>query len=164
MLDSFDQRHEESRDAARICLRLPLPTIGLSYDDFKEVAVLGQIADKSDSTEVVLSKLKGFYEKIREHEKEEDPQANQGMSAEQKVGLVVFKNVGALELNTWELDAHSRSFPPINVLKAADDANYLIDVTALEGGKWSAIRPELANIFREVGKRDMAAFVDPYSS
>ena len=71
LLASFPNRREESRDAARMCLRLPLPSIGLSFDDFKDVAVLGQIADKSDSIDVALEKLSKFYTKMREVEEEQ---------------------------------------------------------------------------------------------
>ncbi|CAB9519715.1 expressed unknown protein [Seminavis robusta] len=129
LLDSFHQREEEARDASRMCLRLPLPTIGLTREDFKEVAVLGLIADKGDSEEEAMVKLQVMYEKIREHEKEDDPQANQGMTPEQM---------------------------------AADEANYLLDTTALTGGPWRDTRAKLAEIFRSVGKEDMAAFVNPY--
>jgi len=80
MLKSFPSREEESRDAARMCLRLPLPTIGLTNDDFKEVAVLGLLAEESDSMAIVMRKLKDMYDKIREAEKDEDPQ---GKTADQ---------------------------------------------------------------------------------
>lgn len=76
LLSSLPNRVEETRDAARMCLRMPLPTMGLTMDDFKEVAVLGLMADQDDSTEVAVEKLKAMYEKMREVEREEDP--NQG--------------------------------------------------------------------------------------
>lgn len=129
LLNSFPNRDEESRDAARMCLRLPLPTLGLTVADFKEVAVLGQIAYENDSDSDAMSKLRDFYEKLREHEKEDDLQANQGMTQEQL---------------------------------AADNANHLLDTCALTGGMWSSTRKELAGIFREVGKDDVAEFVNPY--
>jgi len=131
LLNSFPNRQEEARDAARMCLRLPLPTIGLTREDFKEVAVLGLLANKGDSTTDAIAKLKDMYEKIREHEKEDDPQANQGMTPEQM---------------------------------AANEANYLLDTTALAGGKWRDTRQQLAEIFRSVGKEDMAKFVNPYKN
>lgn len=81
LLDSFPNRQEEARDAARMCLRLPIPTMGLTTDDFKEVAVLGLLADKDDSTSDAIQKLQEMYEKIREHEKDDDPQ--NGMTPEQ---------------------------------------------------------------------------------
>ena len=131
LLNSFPNRVEEARDAARMCLRLPLPTIGMTAEDFKEVAILGLIAEESDSTEVAMTKLQDMYEKIREHEKEDDPQANQGMTPEQM---------------------------------AADEANYLLDTTALTGGSWRDTRAQLAEIFRKVNKEEMAEFVNPYKS
>jgi hypothetical protein len=131
LLNSFPKRTDEARDAARMCLRLPLPTIGLTVEDFKEVAVLGLLAEQSDSTEECMSKLQAMYEKLRQHEREDDPQASQGMTPQQI---------------------------------AADEANYLLDTTALTGGTWRETRAKVAEIFRSVGKEDMAAFVNPYKS
>lgn len=72
LLQSFGSREDEARDAARQCLRLPLPSIGFLDEDFKEIAVLGKIADESDSIEEALAKLQVFYEKIKEKEQDED--------------------------------------------------------------------------------------------
>lgn len=85
LLNSFPNREEESRDAARMCLRMPLPSIGLTVDDFREVAILGQIAEPSDSDEAVMAKLQAMYEKMREHETD-DPRisGNNDMTPEQK--------------------------------------------------------------------------------
>ena len=83
LLNSFPNRAEESRDAARVCLRLPLPSIGLSMEDFKEVAILGQIAEESDSDEAIMAKLQSMYEKIRDSEQEEDPRSQANKSPEQ---------------------------------------------------------------------------------
>lgn len=131
LLRSLPNRNDEARDAARMCLRVPLPSMGLTLEDFKEVAVLGQLADKDDSTADAVKKLQEMYVKIRVHEKEDDPQANQGMTPEQM---------------------------------AADEANHLLNTAALTGGSWRGTRSKLAEIFREVGKDDMAAFVNPYKS
>eukprot|EP00529_Nitzschia_sp_RCC80_P019056 CAMPEP_0113476692 /NCGR_PEP_ID=MMETSP0014_2-20120614/19804_1 /TAXON_ID=2857 /ORGANISM="Nitzschia sp." /LENGTH=500 /DNA_ID=CAMNT_0000369725 /DNA_START=30 /DNA_END=1532 /DNA_ORIENTATION=- /assembly_acc=CAM_ASM_000159 len=133
LLASFPNREEESRDAARMCLRMPLPSIGFSLDDFREVAVLGQIANEDDEDEVVLAKLQAMYEKMKEHESE-DPQS----------------------------PASSNDMTPEQI--ALDEANYLLDTTALTGGKWSEIRPKLAETYRSVGRDDMAAFVHPNNS
>lgn len=76
LLASFPNRQEESRDAARMCLRLPLSTTGMAYDDLKEVAVLGQIADESDSVDEALQHLSKFYDKMREVEQEKDQQSS----------------------------------------------------------------------------------------
>jgi hypothetical protein len=45
--------------------------------------------------------------------------------------------------------------------RAIDDANYLIDTAALTGANWSEIRPKLAEIYRSVGRDDIATFVNP---
>lgn len=45
---------------------------------------------------------------------------------------------------------------------AIEDANYLLDNIALsDNGKWSEVRPKLGEIYRSVGRNDMADFVDP---
>lgn len=75
LLSTLPNRREEARDAARMCLRLPLPTMGLTYDDFKEVALLADVANKSDSITDAMEKMKAFYEKIREVERE-DPETS----------------------------------------------------------------------------------------
>lgn len=83
LLTSFPNREEEARDVARMCLRMPLPTIGMSREDFREVAVLAQLADKDESIDEAMAKLRDMYEKIRQHVQEENPAARQGMTPEQ---------------------------------------------------------------------------------
>ena len=131
LLSSFSNRKEEVRDAARMCLRMPLPSIGLSVNDFRQVAILGQMADESDSDTEIMAKLQIMYEKIREHERDEDPRSQAAKSPEQA---------------------------------ALDEANYLLDRAALTGGKWSEVRPQLAAIYKSVGRDDMATFVNPLAS
>lgn len=82
LLSSFPKRVEESRDAARMCLRMPLPSIGMTHEDFRELAVLAKLADESDTAEGAMSKLRHMYEKIRQHG-EKDPAAHQGITPEQ---------------------------------------------------------------------------------
>ena len=60
LLSTFPNREEETRDAARMCLRLPLPSIGLDTEEFREVAILGQIADESDSDEEAIAKMPDY--------------------------------------------------------------------------------------------------------
>uniref|UniRef100_A0A7R9ZLM0 Uncharacterized protein n=1 Tax=Craspedostauros australis TaxID=1486917 RepID=A0A7R9ZLM0_9STRA len=127
LLRSFPNREEEARDAARMCLRLPLPSIGMEMDDFREVAVLGQLAEDADSDDDVRSKLQSMYQSYVDHEKD-DPHASQGKTPESM---------------------------------AIDEANYLIDTTALKGGEWKEIRSDLAKIYSSVGYNEMAKFVDP---
>ena len=131
LLNKFPNRSEEVRDAARMCLRLPLPSIGLNEQDFKDVAILGQIANAndSDSMDEIMAKLQAMYEKMRQHEQEEDPRTAPGETQK-----------------TQEQ-------------KAIDEANYLLDITSLTGGKWDDIRPKLAEIYKKAGRNDMASFV-----
>lgn len=82
LLMSFENRAEEARDAARMCLRLPLPSIGMTAEEFSETAVLAQLAKPTDSPEVAMAGIRDMYEKIKASE-EEDPAANQGKTKEQ---------------------------------------------------------------------------------
>lgn len=123
LLSSFPHRQEETRDAARMCLRLPLPTIGMSVADFEEVAMLGKMADESDAPEIALLKLRDMYKLM------------QGV----------------------EEDEASGKTPVQHVL---DQANNLINDTVLTGKEWSSIRPKLGELFRSIGRDEMAAFVD----
>uniref|UniRef100_A0A7R9W7P8 Selenoprotein O n=1 Tax=Pseudictyota dubia TaxID=2749911 RepID=A0A7R9W7P8_9STRA len=82
LLASLPQREEEAKDAARMCLRLPIPSMGLDLHDFAEVARLAGLADEDDSEEEAMAKMQVMYEKIRDHEKEDD-QAQAQMTPEQ---------------------------------------------------------------------------------
>jgi hypothetical protein len=130
LLHSFPHRHEEARDAARMCLRLPLSTIGLTMEDFRDVAVVGQMADRSDSDEEVMAKLQARYERIKQHEND-DPRAS---------------------ANEADISLEQR---------AMNEANYLLDTVVLTGSNWSDIRPKLAEIYKSVGRHDLATFVYP---
>ena len=127
LLQMFPNREEEVRDAARMCLRLPLPSIGLDTSDFKDVAILGQLASEEDSIDECMAKLQTMYEKMRQHEQDEDPRTSSSKTKEQS---------------------------------AIDEANYLLDTTALVGSNWSEIRPKLAEIYKSAGRNDMASFVN----
>jgi hypothetical protein len=83
LLSSFPNREEEARDVARMCLRMPVPSIGMTQEDFHELAVLAQLADENDSGDEKIAKLRDMYEKIRQHGQEENPAAQQGMTPEQ---------------------------------------------------------------------------------
>lgn len=72
LLSSFPNREEETRDAARMCLRMPLPTIGLSMSDFEEAAFLGKMVEESATVEQAMEKIKEMYLLLRKVE-EEDP-------------------------------------------------------------------------------------------
>ena len=83
LLSTFPNRDEESRDAARICLRLPISSNGMENDDLKTISILAGIADKNDTYEDAMSKMLGMYEKIRESEKEEEGSQASGRTPEQ---------------------------------------------------------------------------------
>mmetsp|Transcript_3335 Transcript_3335/g.6266 ORF Transcript_3335/g.6266 Transcript_3335/m.6266 type:complete len:422 (-) Transcript_3335:164-1429(-) len=71
LLRSLPQREEECRDAARMTLRMPLPSMGLTKRDFVEIAAMAELeADEGDDNQ--LSKMLDMYEKIREHERDEN--------------------------------------------------------------------------------------------
>jgi len=128
LLNSFPNRSEEVRDAARMCLRMPLSSIGLNSKAFRDVGVFGQMAKETDSDEEIFAKLQIMYEKMRDHENEDPRAGNSDMTPEQK---------------------------------ALDDANYLLDITSLTGANWSGVRPKLAEIYKSIGREDMASFVNP---
>jgi len=70
LLSSFPSREQEAKDAAMMCLRLPVPSMGLDEEEFAEVARLARLAEEGDSTEEAMVQMKVMYDKIREHEKE----------------------------------------------------------------------------------------------
>ncbi|KAL3822882.1 hypothetical protein ACHAXA_006246 [Cyclostephanos tholiformis] len=62
------RRDEECRDAARMTLRMPLPTLGLKRGDYVEVARMAGYASTDDDGDFAMAKMLEMYEKIREHE------------------------------------------------------------------------------------------------
>mmetsp|Transcript_1088 Transcript_1088/g.1589 ORF Transcript_1088/g.1589 Transcript_1088/m.1589 type:complete len:436 (-) Transcript_1088:1126-2433(-) len=127
LMSTLPNREEETRDAARMCLRMPLPSMGMTEEDFAEVSRLAGLADEKDSTEEAMAKLQAMYEKIRKHEQDQNEGESSGISPQQE---------------------------------AIEDANHILDTTALSGSNWSEVRPKLAEIYRSVGKEDMAKFVE----
>lgn len=125
-LSMSPNREDETKDAARVCLRLKLHSIGSEVEDFADVAVLVGVAEKDESIEEKMGKLAVAYEKIRKHELEQED------------------TTGKTPLQS-----------------AMEDAKYLMDKTALTGGKWGEIRGTLADIYAQVGKNEAANFVDP---
>eukprot|EP00584_Thalassiosira_punctigera_P015699 CAMPEP_0172554354 /NCGR_PEP_ID=MMETSP1067-20121228/54171_1 /TAXON_ID=265564 ORGANISM="Thalassiosira punctigera, Strain Tpunct2005C2" /NCGR_SAMPLE_ID=MMETSP1067 /ASSEMBLY_ACC=CAM_ASM_000444 /LENGTH=419 /DNA_ID=CAMNT_0013342705 /DNA_START=105 /DNA_END=1364 /DNA_ORIENTATION=+ len=71
LLGSLSRREEECRDAARMTLRMPLPSMGLTRKDFVGVARMAGFAGDDDG-EDPLAKMLEMYEKIREHERDEN--------------------------------------------------------------------------------------------
>ncbi|KAL7552896.1 hypothetical protein ACHAWF_016145 [Thalassiosira exigua] len=72
LLGSLPNREEERRDAARMTLRMPLPSAGLARKDFVAVAKMAGCAEPTDDADEALAKMLEFYERIREHEREEN--------------------------------------------------------------------------------------------
>jgi hypothetical protein len=72
LLSSFPHRAEEVRDAARMCLRMSLPTIGMDIVDFEEVAMLGNMSAEFDSPEIALQKLGDMYRLMQSVEKDDE--------------------------------------------------------------------------------------------
>ena len=82
LLNSYPGREDEARDAARMCLRMPLPSIGFEDKDFKEVAILSQNAKEEDSIEEAFAKLQILWEKLRTKE-DEDQKSKANQTPEQ---------------------------------------------------------------------------------
>jgi len=72
LLNTFPNREDESRDVARICLRLPLYTVALTQEEFCEVSRLARLASSTDTEEEQMFRLREMYENIRRHELEQD--------------------------------------------------------------------------------------------
>ena len=72
LLASLPNRKEECRDAARMTLRMPLPSLGMARKDFVDVAKMCDFAGADDDGDVSLAKMLDMYEKIREHERDEN--------------------------------------------------------------------------------------------
>ncbi|KAK1740544.1 cyclin delta-3 family protein [Skeletonema marinoi] len=49
LLSSLPNRDEECRDAARMCVRMPLPSMGLTVSDFATVSKMAHYADAADN-------------------------------------------------------------------------------------------------------------------
>ncbi|KAL9185473.1 hypothetical protein ACHAXT_003250 [Thalassiosira profunda] len=70
LLGSLPQREEECRDAARMTLRMPLPSAGLTRRDFVDVAKRAGFGGESDDES--LANMLEMYNKIRDHEQQEN--------------------------------------------------------------------------------------------
>jgi hypothetical protein len=136
ILQSLPNRHEEARDAARNCLRMPLWTIGLSSEEIREVAVLGQLSNEHESIESALHKLADMYDKIQLAETES---GNSGV-------------VG---------DAGTPSSPE---QVAVDECQDLLNRAILQQQLWNHVRSQLIDTFRAAGAVDMADFLEEVSS
>jgi len=84
LLSTFSNRQDETRDAARMCLRLPIPSISMELNYLLDIARKCQITSVSDDDDddTVLQKMKEYYEVIRKHE-EDDDDTKSNMTPEQ---------------------------------------------------------------------------------
>lgn len=82
LLNSFPNREDEARDAARVCLRMPLPSIGLYTEDVVRVSQMAGLCKEGDDIVTAMSNMSDMYEKIKKHE-EEDDQGKSSMTPEQ---------------------------------------------------------------------------------
>jgi hypothetical protein len=133
LYSKLGNRTDEARDAARVCLRLPLSTAVMTMDELKEMAVLAKVADESDSFEVAMEKMQN-YMKLQDIKQ----QAPSGAGGDQSG-----KTAEQVELE-------EANFMLDNTAMATD-------------GKpnWSSTRERLGEIYASAGKNAMAKFVDP---
>jgi hypothetical protein len=82
LLSSFPNREDEARDAARVCLRMPLPSIGMNTEDIVRVSQMAQLCTEGDDNVTAMKNMKDMYEKIKKHE-EEDEKGKANMTPEQ---------------------------------------------------------------------------------
>lgn len=81
LLSSFPNREDEARDAARVCLRMPIPSIGMNTEDVVRVSQMAGLCTEGDDVVTAMKNMEEMYEKIKKHE-EEDEQGN-NMTPEQ---------------------------------------------------------------------------------
>jgi hypothetical protein len=115
---------------------MPLWTVGISRDEVKEAAVLGQLSTDRDSFESALQKLADLYDKIQLAE------ADSGKSA--AVG-----------------DAGTASSPE---QVAVDECQDLLNRAILQQKPWNNVRSQIIHKFRKAGAIDMADFLEEVSS
>ena len=131
LLSSFPNRQDETRDAARMCLRLPIPSIGMEQSDLITVAKQCQMSAvyEDDDDDVFMKYMKEMFEAIRKHEADDD-ETKANMTPEQ----IAIDEVNYI-LDTMAL---SETKP-----------------------EWSKIRKQIADIYTSAGMDDMAEFVNP---
>jgi len=82
LLNSFPNREDEAKDAARVCLRMPVPSIGLDIKDVVRVSQMAKLCTENDDVGTAINNLKDMYDKIKKHEQEDD-QGKSSMTPEQ---------------------------------------------------------------------------------
>ena len=122
LLAECPQRDEESRDAARMCLRLPLATAGLMLrEELAAVASLGLMGDANEP----LQNVKTMFEAIRKAESEEDPR-EAGKSLEQVAidEANIMLDMAVLDGTPWSSVRASVS-EQLRIAGLADMANFV---------------------------------------
>uniref|UniRef100_A0A7S2UF97 Uncharacterized protein n=1 Tax=Attheya septentrionalis TaxID=420275 RepID=A0A7S2UF97_9STRA len=82
LLSTFPNRQEETKDAARVCLRIPIPSGGMEVEDLAQIARFARLATEDDSPTEAIAKMAVMYETIRQHEQDDDA-ANASKTPEQ---------------------------------------------------------------------------------
>jgi len=72
LLSTLPNRDEEARDAARMCLRMPISSLGLTEGDLTKVAIMTQLATTNDQQRDAIKNMKEMYEKIRSSEQDDE--------------------------------------------------------------------------------------------
>lgn len=130
LLSSFPSRREETRDAARQCLQPPF-----------SLSTIGMAV--ADFEEVaVLGEMADAFD------------APEVALAKLKTMYELMRSVQKDQVSNNEQQQMSRE------LLVLDQADALMNNAVLSGAEWSSVRPQLAELFRSVGKEEMAAFVD----
>lgn len=137
MLNKFPNREDETKDAARVCLRMPLSSIGSDVSDYVAVSILAGLANINDTSEDAMTRLKEMYDKIKAHEKEEQSATS---------------GPGQTSLTEEQ--------------QAIEDVNDILDQMVFQSDRdWSSIRKDIGDVYGKVsGLQDMANFVDPSRS
>lgn len=105
LLSSLPNRDEEARDAARICLRLPISSSSFQTSDLQNISKIAGLSDESDDMDGTLAKMQEMYEKIRESEKEEEGTQTAGSRTPEQVALdeaTYFLDRAAMSGASWK--------------------------------------------------------------
>ena len=82
LLSGFPNREDETRDAARVCLRMSILSIGMDTKDIIRVSQLAGLCFDNDDVATARGNAKEMYEKNEKHE-EKDEQGKANMTPEQ---------------------------------------------------------------------------------
>jgi len=79
LLQTYSGRDEEARDAARMCLRLPLASIGVLDEDYSTVCQIASNISSAESTsqDEAMNGLQQLYNKLKESETDDTNEKSQ---------------------------------------------------------------------------------------